>query len=434
MDEFFNSPDAKTVKSAFSVSIQGGLLRDTRGGVVAIAMSPLLVGRDERCGLVVDDPEVSATHCELRATPEGVSLTDLDSRNGTWVGGVRVRSAVLDRPCALRVGRTVLGFEPRAREEVEVGNDLAFGPLVGVSPSMRRLFRVLRDVAPTELSVLITGETGTGKEVVAQALHDASRRAAKPFIVIDCGAIPPGLAESILFGHEKGSFTGAGERRAGAFQEADGGTVFLDELGELPVDMQPKLLRVLAEGQVKRVGSSRYEKIDVRVVAATRRDLPRMSNAGKFRSDLYFRLAQVQLELPALRARREDISLLVQAYCERSGHEARTTEVIDYVTRAMANHDWPGNVRELLNVAAVVASLPPGSEVRIGMLPVEGGGEPAPATSAYAEAKRRALEEFERRFFGELFRATGGNISEMTRRTGLARHHIRTHLRRWQIV
>ncbi len=423
-----------TVKSVFGVTITGGLLRGPRGEEFRVSIAPAILGRNESCAFMLKDPEVSATHCELRATPAGVQLVDLDSSNGTFVNGVRIKEALLEAPCTVRIGRTNLSFEPLASEQVDLGAELTFGPLSGVSPSMRQLFRVLRDVASTQLSVLINGETGTGKEITARALHDASSRANKPFVVIDCGAIPPSLAESILFGHERGSFAEATEARAGAFQEADGGTVFLDEVGELPAELQPKLLRVLGEGQVKRVGATQYEQVDVRVVSATRRDLPRMANAGTFRSDLYFRLAQVRVELAPLRTRREDIPLLVQSYCDRSGHEERASQVIDFIAHATANHDWPGNVRELLNVAAVVASLPPGSEVSLATLPTEGRGDQPSLTTAYGEAKRRALEEFERRFFADLQAACDGNISEMTRRSGLARHHIRNYLRRYSLV
>ena len=200
-----------------------------------------------------------------------------------------------------------------------------FGPLVGKSAAMRTVFERLRKTAPTELSVLIMGETGTGKELVAQAIHEASPRAHKPFVVVDCGAIPASLAESALFGHERGRFTGAVDRRISPFVEADGGTIFLDELGELPIDVQPKLLRALAEQRVKSVGSNAYKPVNVRVIAATRRDLVREVNEGTFRSDLFFRVAQLRVELPALRSRLEDIPALVRRMMNDLGTRRRTT-------------------------------------------------------------------------------------------------------------
>jgi DNA-binding NtrC family response regulator len=296
---------------------------------------------------------------------------------------------------------------------------------------MRHLFRLLREVSPTDLSILVTGETGTGKELVAQAVHEHSTRSTGPFIVLDCASIPGPLAESLLFGHERGAFTGATERRSGAFQDAHRGTIFLDELGELPPELQPKLLRALAERTVKRVG---YETVDVRVIAATRRDLGRSMNTGRFRSDLFFRIAQVRIELPALRDRREDIALLVQRVCERIGRPERAPDVIELIDRTLGQHDFPGNVRELVNVASVAASLPLGAEAVAEMLPLEGGGEVAPAMSAFSEAKRAAVAAFEQRYFGDLLRASDGNVSEMARRAGMERHHVRAFLKKYGLT
>ncbi|MEO8875163.1 MAG: sigma-54-dependent Fis family transcriptional regulator, partial [Polyangiaceae bacterium] len=253
--------------------VQGGTVTTANGTVVPVDVDPVVIGRDAGAQVVLDDPEVSALHCELRAVSEGILVKDLGSTNGTFIGTLRVQEAAVTTTTEIQVGATKLILEPSAKRKVDVGFSDAFGPLVGSSPKMRRVFGVLEKVAKTPLSVLILGETGTGKEVVARSVHDSSLRKDKPFVVVDCGSIPPTLAESLLFGHEKGSFTGATERRKGALAEADGGTLFLDELGELPIDLQPKLLRALAEKQVKRVGGSTFEPIDVRVLAATRRDL-----------------------------------------------------------------------------------------------------------------------------------------------------------------
>jgi DNA-binding NtrC family response regulator len=278
---------------------------------------------------------------------------------------------------------------------------------------------------------LITGETGTGKELVAQAVHEHSNRSGGPFIVVDCASIPGPLAESLLFGHERGAFTGATERRSGAFHDAHRGTIFLDELGELPPELQPKLLRALSERKVKRVGASSYESVDVRVLAATRRDLGRSMNTGRFRSDLFFRIAQVRIELPPLRERREDVALLVQRVCERIGRAERAADVIELIASTLAQHDFPGNVRELVNVASVAASLPPGAEAVAAVLPLEGGGDVAPPMSAFTEAKRTAVSAFEQRYFSDLVRATDGNVSEMARRAGMERHHVRAFLKKY---
>jgi DNA-binding NtrC family response regulator len=301
---------------------------------------------------------------------------------------------------------------------------------------MRRVFGVLEKVANTPLSVLILGETGTGKELVAKAIHGGSERAGGPFVVVDCGSIPPTLAESILFGHEKGAFTGATERRKGALADADGGTLFLDELGELPLELQPKLLRALSEKQVKRVGGSSFEPIDVRVLAATRRDLVAEMNAGRFRSDLFFRIAQVRIELPALRERLGDLPLLVDEVCLRVGRSQHAQTVLAWIEQRMAAHDWPGNVRELVNVASVAATLAdePGSIDDVLTLArdqaeVEGPRQ-AGAGTAFGDAKRSAIATFERDYFTGLAKRCKGNISEMARQSGMERHHVRAYLRK----
>jgi DNA-binding NtrC family response regulator len=414
--------------------VRGGTLTVQGMPPVKVGVQPVLIGRDGSCGVAVDDPEVSSIHCEVRAEGAGVLVKDQGSKNGTFVGAVRIREAVLAGPCTLTVGSTKIAFEPvEKKQRVDVGFDDTFGPLVGGAPRMRHLFRLLGDIAPTDLSMLINGETGCGKELVAQAVHDKSPRAKGPFVVVDCGSIPGPLAESLLFGHEKGAFTGANERRQGAFHEANKGTIFLDELGELPVELQPKLLRALSEKQVKRVGAQHYEAVDVRVVAATRRDLGQAMNAGRFRSDLFFRIAQVRVELPPLRERREDIPMLVRAVCKRIGKLEREADITELVTATLSQHDWPGNVRELVNVTSVAASLPMGAESVANLLPLERGelsGETFDFSTPYGDAKRSAINAFEAKYFGDLFKATGGNVSEMARKSGMERHHIRPFLRK----
>jgi DNA-binding NtrC family response regulator len=415
--------------------VRGGTLQVPGKDKVRVAVAPVVVGRDPSCHIVLDDPEVSAIHCEIRAEGPGVLVKDLDSKNGTFVNTVRLGEALLTAPCQIQIGGTRLSFEPHEKERVDVGFEDSFGPMVGASPRMRHLFRMLGEVSQTDLSILVTGETGCGKELVAQAVHEHSSRKNEAFVVVDCASIPGPLAESLLFGHEKGSYTGAHERRAGAFQDAHHGTIFLDELGELPVELQPKLLRALSERKVKRVGANHYEPVDVRVIAATRRDLGKSMNAGRFRSDLFFRIAQVRIEMPPLRDRREDIPLLVERVCERMGRNDRKEEVKELVMSTLSQHEWPGNVRELVNVASVAASLPQGAESLTSLLPLEGGSgvsaESVDFTTPYGEAKRGAVSAFESRYFGDLFKATGGNISEMARRSGMQRHHIRPFLKKY---
>src|SRR5580704_5551927 len=399
--------------------VRGGEAKGPDGKPVHIDVDPVIVGRDEGAQIVLADPEVSAFHCELRATNEGVLVKDLGSTNGTFIGGLRVHEVVFTSPVDLTLGQSKVHVEPSKSHRVDVGFADRFGPLVGTSPKMRRVFSVLDRVANTALSVLILGETGTGKELVAKAIHEASDRKTGPFVVVDCGSIPPTLAESILFGHQRGSFTGANERRKGALAEADGGTLFFDELGELPIELQPKLLRALAERQVKRVGASQFEAIDVRVLAATRRDLGAEMNAGRFRSDLFFRIAQVRIELPALRERLSDIPLLVEDVCQRVGKPQHVSMVLAWIEQRMASHDWPGNVRELVNVASVAATLAdePGAIDDVLTLArnegSSGGGATTAGDGGFGDAKRAAISAFEREYFTGLAKRCKGNVSEM---------------------
>ena len=243
-----------TIATRARIEVRGGKLTVAKGAgskkELDVGTDTVVVGRNEACDLVLDDRKVSAVHMELVATEKGVRLRDLGSRNGTFIGDTRVAEVYLVKHAFVTLGDSMVEFTPSGPSEVDVPDLGGFGPLVGQSPGMRAVFERLKKAAPTDLTVLIGGETGSGKELVAQAIHEASARAHKPFIVVDCGAIPATLAESALFGHERGSFTGAVDKRVSPFVEADGGTIFLDELGELPLDVQPKLLRALAEGRI----------------------------------------------------------------------------------------------------------------------------------------------------------------------------------------
>jgi DNA-binding NtrC family response regulator len=413
--------------------VSGGVVKAPDGSQSVIDVDPLVVGRDPGAAIVLADPEVSAFHCELRAVSEGILVRDLGSRNGTYLGAVRVREAIVSTSIELTVGVSHLRLEPQAKRRVDVGFADRFGMLVGASPKMRRVFGVLEKVADTPLSVLILGETGTGKEIAARAIHEASARRASPFVVVDCASMPPALAEGILFGVEKGA---ASEGRVGALAEAAGGTLFLDELGELPPDLQPKLLRALVDGHVKRVGASGLEPIDVRVLAATRRDLGTEMNAGRFRSDLFFRIAQVRVELPPLRERLSDLPLLVEEVCRRVGKPEHAPIVLGWVEQRMASYDWPGNVRELssvVSVAAMLANEPGAIDDVLMLVRDEALADRQRAATAFGEAKRGAIAAFEREYFVNLARRCKGNVSEMARQSGMERHHVRAYLRKYEI-
>ncbi len=296
---------------------------------------------------------------------------------------------------------------------------------------MRTIFGVLERIAPTEATVLFEGETGTGKDVLARATWKGSARAQGPFVVVDCGAVSYSLIESELFGHERGAFTGAVASRQGAFELAEGGTVFLDEIGELPLDVQPKLLRVLETREYRRVGGNRILKADVRVIAATKRNLQREVEAGKFREDLYFRLAVVPVTVPPLRARREDVPLLVESILKAGGGGLVVSEE---TMQSLASHDWPGNVRELRNVLdrAVYLSRATGqAELNLVSLPTSsagttGGGDVFhfdPAKS-YRETRAKFDGEFERRYVKWLLARHGANVSAAAREAKMDRKHL----------
>ncbi len=435
-----------TVASRNRVEVRGGKIRTLISDWVEVGPDPIVIGRNQACALMVDDGKVSAVHVELVATEQGVRVRDLGSRNGTFVAGVRVNDVYLQNSTKFRIGDTELQFEPARPERIVLSATPQFGPLVAQSAGMRAIFDRLAKIAPTDLTVLINGETGTGKELVAQALHLASARAKKPFVVVDCGSIPPTLAEATLFGHERGAFTGAVDKRLSPFVEADGGTIFLDELGELPVDVQPKLLRALAERRIKSVGGSAYREVDVRVLAATRRDLVRAVNTGAFRSDLYFRVAQVKIELPALRQRAEDLPVLVRRMLKDLGDESAYERVSNTTLERLGRHDWPGNVRELRNAVAVAFALAvEGEEIDIAAHLGALTEAPAPGSPSgfsgsatfgsmkgrqFQDAKREVLTKFERDYFAALAEEAKGNVSEMARRAGMERAHVRAYLRR----
>ncbi|HEX4460941.1 MAG TPA: sigma 54-interacting transcriptional regulator [Polyangia bacterium] len=383
--------------------------------------------------LVVEDATVSRFHCEVRIGEDGAHVRDLDSRNGTVLDGVRVSDAHLRGGSLLKMGRVGLRFEFSSesnRLPVSVGN--TFGNLVGTSVAIRTAFALLERAAASDVTVLLEGETGTGKGVAAEAIHKASTRRDKPFLVVDCGAIPPNLLESELFGHEKGSFTGAVSRRVGAFEEASGGTIFLDEIGELAQDLQPKLLRVLESKEFRRVGGNAMNKTDVRVVAATNRDLRNEVNAGRFRSDLYFRLAVVKTSIPPLRERPEDIPITVDQILRTLGAEPAQTQPLrtpDFFA-ALAHSAWPGNVRELRNYLerclVFQEALPVSTESPANPASMPG----VDPKLAYAEARRRALDGFERGYAEALLREHGGKVAQAAAAAGMDRVYLYRILRR----
>jgi transcriptional regulator with GAF, ATPase, and Fis domain len=399
------------------------------------------IGKAPDNDLVLSDDTVSRHHCELAATGQGIHVRDLGSTNGTRIDGTRVEGAVLTPGSVLKVGEVEIAVRPATqRVEVMPSDASEFHGVLGKALGMRTIFGVLERIAPTDATVLLEGETGTGKDALARAIAAASPRAHRPFVVVDCGAVSYSLIESELFGHERGAFTGAVAARAGAFELADGGTLFLDEIGELPVDVQPKLLRVLETREFRRVGGNKTQQANVRVLAATKRNLLREVQAGKFREDLYFRLAVVPVTVPPLRTRREDIPLLATHILEltqRTAGDAAPSSVPptlgpDAMSALMA-HDWPGNVRELRNVLerAVYLSRATG-EAELGLHLLPGAGARAPDDSAfqfdaarsYRDTRAAYEVEFEKRYVKWLLGRHKGNVSAAARDAKMDRKHL----------
>lgn len=403
------------------------------GKEITVGSLARVIGADAGCDLVLSDPTVSRRHVEVRRTAEGILVKDLGSTNGTFLYNSRFQETMLQGATVLRVGQTELNVAPIDRPTLEPSARNAFGGMVGASLGMRELFAVLELASPTEANVLLEGESGTGKEVAARAIHENSHRREGPFVVVDCSALQENLVDSHLFGHLRGAFTDAVNDRKGAFAQAHGGTLFLDEIGELPLASQAKLLRVLEARTVQPVGSDQRIDIDVRVLAATNRNLSAMVKKSEFRFDLLQRLAVVHVCLPALRQRLEDLPVLVSAFYAKRGVEPGSVEGPNL--EAMQRHAWPGNVRELRNVLERAWVLSGGSpapfkELRLWLNPstdMGGGGLEGllDPKVPFNEAKQLWVDAFERRYLAALVRDTEGNLSEAARQSGINRNHIR---------
>lgn len=401
--------------------------------------SETLVGGGADCDLVLRDERVSRRHMAVREEAGRFVVRDLGSRNGTWYEGSRVSEVTVSVGATFKLGRSFVRIQPQPQPlDVTPSQSRRFGDMVAESLSMRELFAVLELAAASDVTVLLEGETGTGKELAARALHEKSARKSGPFVAIDCGALPETLLESELFGHVKGAFTGAAQSRAGAFARAHGGTIFLDELGTVPLSMQARLLRVLEERTVRPVGADVEKRVDVRVLAASPIDLTMRVAEGSFRPDLFYRLSVVRVVLPPLRARREDIPALVTELMRRRGLAAGRVAGPN-LDRLMA-HSFPGNLRELRNLIDRAIALSPGAtsfaDLRLQIAPQAAAEEGVAVRSdlPYAEAKAAVLHTFELRYLRDLKERHGGNISAAARAAELDRKHLRTLLRKHGLV
>ena len=405
-----------------------------RGEQVALASGTITFGSGPACDLVLADRTVSRKHAEATLDGERAVVRDLGSTNGSFIHGTRFKEVALNFGDEVKLGKSVLKFLPEeeAVRPAEAAVE-SFGQLHGGDPKMRRLFSLLQDIAPTEATVLIEGETGTGKELVAEELHEHSSRAGGPFVVFDCGAVPHELVESALFGHIKGAFTGADRDRRGAFAEAHGGTIFLDEIGELDLDLQPALLRALDKRAVRRVGSNTYEKVDVRVVAATNRNLREQVGKKQFREDLYYRLAVIRVQLPSLRERGRDIDLLARLFVKKFG-AGKALDLGEADLARLRAHGWPGNVRELRNVIERACVLAKGKTPAFDEALGEELGTPAIGIRTdlpFKEAKGQLVERFEREYIVDLMKRHRMNLSAASREAQIDRKHLRELLRKY---
>jgi transcriptional regulator with GAF, ATPase, and Fis domain len=416
--------------SKIRVSVSRG--PDT-GATRDLVSSTLRVGSAPDSDLILTDNTVSRHHCAIEPVASGVRIRDEGSTNGIFISNLRVFDVLVHGPVQLRLGDSLLSIEPLgetvAREQFAGER---FHGLLGRSSRMRELFADLARLAPADVTVLIEGETGSGKELVAESLHAESDRRQGPFVVFDCSSVAASLAESELFGHERGAFTGAVASRPGVFEQANGGTIFLDELGELPRDLQPKLLRVLERREVRRLGSQRTIPVDVRLVAATNRNLAAEVQHGNFREDLYFRLSAACVRVPPLRDRMEDLPLLVDHFLARAKPARTVADVPAAVWNMLEAHRWPGNVRELSNAVQRFIVTP------------ERVLSPEPAQSAPAQtvlddsvpvpplrvARRDANEAFERAYLTHVLSRAQGNVTRAAALAEVSRQMVQKLLRK----
>jgi DNA-binding NtrC family response regulator len=385
------------------------------------------IGSRPLADLVLRDSKVSGIHCEV-VVDEQLRVRDLGSKNGTFLRGVEVVEAIISPGESLTIGRSqVRAVALEKKVEVPLHEEDLFHGLVGHAPVMRALTARVAQLGAADVTVLILGETGTGKECVAEALRRASTRADGPLVILDCAALPPPLIEAEIFGYERGAFTGAATAREGAFERADGGTVFIDEVGELPLDLQPKLLRALEARAVRRLGGERTVHFDVRIIAATNRDLQLEVARGRFREDLYYRLAVASLVVPPLRERVEDLPLLAVHLLRQMHVDPGSVLTLD-VLEGLARHPWPGNVRELRNVLERAVAT---GGVTLDAHPLPSShGHAVDVTEPFRVGKQRVIEEYERAYVGKLIEECRGNVAEIAQRAGLDRMSVYRMLQR----
>jgi two-component system, NtrC family, response regulator HydG len=432
--------DAPPTPVSFRVQVVEGLDAGRELRVDGNEASRLLVGKGPTADLKLADPAVSRRHLAIEIERGRLRITDLGSTNGTRLNECEIVDAFAKGGEVVRIGSTSLRIERMASGGGAGAKEDAarFARLIGASAAMRRLYPLCDRLAASSVPVIIEGETGTGKEALAEAIHEVGPRAKSPFVVFDCTTVAASLVESELFGHEKGSFTGASSARPGMFELADGGTLLVDEIGDLSLALQAKLLRAVERSEVRRVGGSKPIQCDVRLLVATRRDLEREVQQGRFRDDLFHRLAVARIELPPLRKRREDIPLLAQHFWSTMGGDPSGPPRT--LVEAWAEMDWPGNVRELRNAVARRIAL---GELDHSTKAGEGSTRPPPGQGAgestaedleiaavlamnlpFTKARRMVLESFIRRYVARALGAHAGNVAQAAAASGIARRYF----------
>ncbi|OGQ05493.1 MAG: hypothetical protein A3F82_01500 [Deltaproteobacteria bacterium RIFCSPLOWO2_12_FULL_44_12] len=439
------APEVVSLRKCQLVVIEG----PNKNKKITLNKNLTAVGKRETNDLPLTDKTVSRNHLEIEYSSDSFLLRDLGSTNGTYLNGSKVKEAYLAPGDTIKIGNTMLEFVAFDEKiSIEPSTKEIFGQMAGKSRKMRQIFAILEKISPSHATVIIEGETGTGKDLVARAIHEHSTRKSHPFMVFDCSGVAPNLIESELFGHEKGSFTGAIRSRAGAFEAAKGGTVFLDEIGELTLDLQPKLLRALESREIRRVGANTPTRIDVRVVSATNRNLKKEIEAGRFREDLYYRMSVVKISLPPLRDRAEDIPLIIQKLLtdskfNKTATGLKVTRVEDDALKLLMRYPWPGNVRELANVIERACSFVEGSTIARSHLDFifaeMGEGEERTdrmkvnADLPFKEAKQQIVEVFEKEYLEDLLKRHNHNLSKAAREAKVDRKHIRNLLKKYGI-
>ncbi len=408
------------------LSVQSG---PDKGMTADLEEGVLTLGTDKGSTLCLTDPTVSRSHAEISHTSEGFLLQDLGSTNGTFLDGVRVDRAYLKDGVTISVGESNIMFQLHSETLVpKATSKTHWGEMVGESKAMREAFSLLERLAVSDVTVLVDGETGTGKELAARALHSHGSRSNKPFVIFDCSTVPSELMESELFGYVKGAFTGADEARSGSVEKAEGGTLFLDEIGELPLPLQAKLLRLLDRREFKRLGSPGHQHSDVRFVAATNRDLETQVREQSFRQDLFFRVSAARVKLTPLRDRPEDIAALTKHFLRELGDRSGSKVKLDKAAMdLLAGHPWPGNARELKNVLETAAALCQGGTI---------GPDDLPALSEVSDSageQMGSIRDAEARAISEALEKAGGNKRKAARLLGIAPSTLYAKMKQYKI-